>query len=132
MVTDSQRDYLERFVTAWNAHDVEAIGALYAEDAIMEDSGLFDGRLNGRDAIKDYYVRQWEQTPQGHQLTHAVGANENQIFVHWEWVPGDDYDGLSVEGVSIWTLEDGVMKADITHFNPTRMRAAGLQPAFTA
>jgi steroid delta-isomerase-like uncharacterized protein len=41
----------EATYTAWNAHDAEAVAAVFAEDAVVVDSGV--GEARGRDAIRD-------------------------------------------------------------------------------
>ena len=128
-MTGDQHAFVTRFVDTWNTHDPEAISLLYREDAVMEDSGLFAGRLQGREAIRRYYVGQWQQTPEGRESVLATAANDRQIFVHWQWDPGGGRE-FSVRGVSIWTMRDGAIENDLTYFNPTEMREQGLVPEF--
>jgi uncharacterized protein (TIGR02246 family) len=45
----SADELMERFVQAWNAHDMKAFEALYAADATWVPT--FDSRFEGRDAI---------------------------------------------------------------------------------
>jgi steroid delta-isomerase-like uncharacterized protein len=37
---------------AWNAHDAEAVAAVFAEDAVLREAGR-DGEIRGRAAIRD-------------------------------------------------------------------------------
>ena len=38
--------------TAWNAHDAEAVAAVFAEDAVLREAGR-PGEIHGRDAIRE-------------------------------------------------------------------------------
>jgi ketosteroid isomerase-like protein len=57
------QEFADAWVTAWNAHDVDAVLEHFSEDAVftspvaaqlLEDS---DGVLRGKAAIRDYWMR---------------------------------------------------------------------------
>lgn len=81
------RQTAERFaddwIAAWNAHDLERILSHYAEDVafsspiIAEMLGRPDGRLVGKDALRDYWRRALDRLPElRFTLTEVLrGAN---------------------------------------------------------
>jgi steroid delta-isomerase-like uncharacterized protein len=54
MTTDDIRSILERFRHAWEAQDIKALGACYADDCIVV-SPLFN-TLNGRNAVEKSFT----------------------------------------------------------------------------
>jgi ketosteroid isomerase-like protein len=57
------REHADHWLSAWNAHDVEAILACYASDVELVVStavrrwGRPDGRLRGRDELRTHFSR---------------------------------------------------------------------------
>jgi steroid delta-isomerase-like uncharacterized protein len=54
------RELSDRYTDAINAHDAQAIGALFSEDGVFEEPA---GRFEGRQAIVEYWVRFFEAFP---------------------------------------------------------------------
>ncbi len=63
----SPRQYADRWLEAWNAHDLDAIVACYAEDvdfaipAVLGDAA--EGRIGGREALRDHFRHGLELAP---------------------------------------------------------------------
>jgi ketosteroid isomerase-like protein len=63
------REHADRWLGAWNAHDIEAIMACYASDVELVVStavhrwGRADGRLRGRDELRTHFSRGLELAP---------------------------------------------------------------------
>jgi ketosteroid isomerase-like protein len=63
------RDHADRWLDAWNAHDIEAILDCYASDVELVVStavqrwGRADGRLCGRDELRAHFSRGLELAP---------------------------------------------------------------------
>jgi len=53
---------VESMFAAFNRHDVEAMAALYSDDAFI-DSPNFDAPKRGRQAIREIYTKYFLQTP---------------------------------------------------------------------
>ncbi|WP_424757647.1 nuclear transport factor 2 family protein [Mycobacterium sp.] len=49
------RDVCQRWGTAWNDHDGNAVAALCSEDLVYDEPALGD-TVHGRDAIRDFVV----------------------------------------------------------------------------
>jgi ketosteroid isomerase-like protein len=58
MTRDDVQRWLDRYVAAWRSYDRDAIGALFAEDAVYRYHP-YDEPLTGRDAI----VESWLEDP---------------------------------------------------------------------
>jgi steroid delta-isomerase-like uncharacterized protein len=62
----ANRKLLDRYVERYNAGDLDAVIALYADDAVQ---GMPDGLFEGRDAIRERLERELEAIP---DVTHTV------------------------------------------------------------
>jgi steroid delta-isomerase-like uncharacterized protein len=112
---------------AWNAHDPEAVAAVFADDAVIRDVGSPDV-LRGRDAIRDrasdllvafpdFRLRQldlvvgedanadrWEATGTHSGPFLGMDATGNRISVEGATFSRFDSDGLVVEDVNFWDV----------------------------
>jgi steroid delta-isomerase-like uncharacterized protein len=112
---------------AWNAHDPDAVAAVYAAEAVVRDVGSPDP-LVGRDAIRaraadllvafpDFGLRQldlvvgedanadrWEATGTHRGSFLGMDATGNRIQVEGATFSRFDADGLVVEDVNFWDV----------------------------
>jgi steroid delta-isomerase-like uncharacterized protein len=112
---------------AWNAHDPNAVAALFAPDAVIRDVGSPDV-LRGRDAIRaraadllvafpDFRLRQldlvvgedsnadrWEATGTHSGPFLGMDATGNRISVEGATFSRFDTGGLVVEDVNFWDV----------------------------
>ena len=64
------RRHADTWVTAWNAHDLDAIMACYAEDVdfvastVVQRWGRDDGRLHGKSELRRHFERGLALAPQ--------------------------------------------------------------------
>ena len=102
---------LERFIAAWNAHDVEVLLDCMTEDGVFRASAgpaPFGAAAAGREALRQAYAAIWQVYPdaQWTKPRHfASGANACS-----EWIfTGTKADGTKVEvqGCDLFTLRDG-------------------------
>ena len=63
------REHADRWLEAWNAHDLDAILDLYAEEidfaspAVTELGGPKEGRLSGQEELRAHFARGLERAP---------------------------------------------------------------------
>jgi hypothetical protein len=63
------REHADRWLEAWNAHDLDAIVDLYAEEVdfasptVAAFGGSKEGRLSGREELRAHFARGLERTP---------------------------------------------------------------------
>jgi steroid delta-isomerase-like uncharacterized protein len=112
---------------AWNAHDSDAVAAIYAVEAVVRDVGTPDV-LRGRAAIReraadllvafpDFRLRQldlvvgedsnadrWEASGTHGGVFMGMEATGNEIQVEGATFSRFDSDGLVVEDVNFWDV----------------------------
>jgi steroid delta-isomerase-like uncharacterized protein len=122
-------------LAAWNAHDPDAVAALFAEDAVIRDVGSSD-TVRGRPAIRaraadllaafpDFALRQldlvvgedanadrWEATGTHRGRFLGMAATGRRIQVEGATFSRFDADGLVVEDVNFW--DAGALLAQLT------------------
>ena len=108
------RALVNQWIEAFNGHNVQAIVSLYADNAELYDSGMKHPRL-GRAEIEQWFTTRFRTMP---SITYTPASqlfSETQAAVTWtargrgprllgqSWLARP----FQVDGVSIFTLEDG-------------------------
>jgi ketosteroid isomerase-like protein len=104
----------QRWFTAFNAHDLEALLALYSDDAEHYSPKLklrhpeTQGRVRGKDALRTWWSEAFERLPSLHYEVTALTADDRQVFMEYiRHVVGEE--DLSVGEVLV--IADGVIVA---------------------
>jgi steroid delta-isomerase-like uncharacterized protein len=101
------------WISAFNAHDVAAIVALYADDAWLFDSGMKRPR-QGRTEIEQWFSKRFKDMPSIKYVPTAQFFTGEHAIVQWtasgrprildqSWLARP----FQVDGVSIFTFSDG-------------------------
>ncbi len=72
----------ESMFAAFNRHDVEAMAALYSDDAFI-DSPDFDAPKRGQQAIREIYTKYFRQTPNIRNEVKSITACGDKVFVEF-------------------------------------------------
>ncbi len=111
-------DLAQRWITAWNAHDLAAILALYREDFTMASPYIVtvvsepSGRLQGREAVGAYWRRALERFPELHFELLNVLAGVDSVTLLYR----SNRSGLAAE---VFTLdESGLIRVAAAHYEP--------------
>lgn len=113
MQTDESLSLVKRWVAAFNAHDVAAIGLLYTDGAELNDSGMKRPR-RGRADIEQWFTKRFRTMPTIAYTVHTHIVAGDQAAVTWT-VRGINRRLLGiprkfqVDGVSVFTLRDGLI-----------------------
>lgn len=112
---------------AFNRHDVEAMSALYAEDAFI-DSPDFDEPKQGPGAIREIYVPYFESSPDIHDDVTRIFASGDHVAV--EFVSRGTMTNLGPDDpevmqdktfalkiAAVLEVKDGKIVRDITYFD---------------
>ena len=95
--TISQQDadrLAAEWIAAWNAHDLDAVLAHYAEDVAFASPfvatliGDESGVIYGRAALRDYFLRGLEAYPDLHFDLHAALPGVSSVALHYASVGG--------------------------------------------
>ncbi|MBV9229753.1 MAG: nuclear transport factor 2 family protein [Chloroflexi bacterium] len=106
----------QRWIEAFNKHDVSVLVALYAEDAELFDSGMKRAR-HGREEIEQWFMRRFQMVPTISYIPKGYLLGEEQAFVEWITTGTIRLLGqrgssrlLQVEGVSVFTIRNGLIQ----------------------
>src|SRR5579872_1834852 len=119
-----QRELVNQWIVAFNAHDVAAIVALYAEDAELFDSGMKRRRRGGRD-IEDWFTTRFRTMPTIAYKPTGQLFDNGQAVVTWT-ASGRaprilGYNVLRttfhVDGISHFMLRDGRITAQRGYYD---------------
>lgn len=117
---DEIQELADQWVAAYNKHDKDALGSLYAEDAALMMHG--GATINGRDAIAGFWETDFEiGSPLTLlEVTHSV-VGIDMMLVHGNYQVIDRDDGAQLGGgrfAHIWVLgDDGEWKLDTDLWN---------------
>jgi hypothetical protein len=97
-------DAVQRQLEAYNARDVDAFVACYAQDVVIEDA---DGglQMSGRDQMRERYGELFESAPNLHAEV-PCRIRVGSYVVDEERVSGHPRGG-DVHAVAIYRLDDG-------------------------
>jgi hypothetical protein len=98
----------EEWVAAWNAHDLDAIMALYAPGVvfqtptIIDTLGIPDGTVRGAERLREHFARGLERLPDLRFDLDDVFAGVSSLAMTYRWADGTpvcelheyDSDGL--------------------------------------
>ena len=126
---------VKRWIAAFNAHDVAAIVLLYADDAELFDTGMKRPR-HGRGEIEQWFTTRFRTvpsiayTPASHLFAGeqaavtwtASGRTPRLLGQSWLSRP------FRVDGVSIFTLRDGLIQKQHGYYDHLAVVERALPP----
>jgi len=101
---------LERMIDAFNAHDLDAIMSLFAEDCVFESPRGPDAwgrRYEGQGAVREGLSLRFTTIPDVHYGDGSHFVSGDRGVSEWT-LTGTTTDGvrLSVRGCDVWTFRD--------------------------
>ena len=84
----------EDWVAAWNAHDLEAIMALYAPDVVFQTPtaiatlGIPDGRIEGLKALREHFARGLARLPDLRFDLDRIYVGVRSLAITYRWADG--------------------------------------------
>jgi hypothetical protein len=88
------RELAEEWVAAWNAHDLDAIMALYAPGVtfqtptIIDTLGIPDGTVSGAERLREHFARGLERLPDLRFDLDGVYAGVSSLAMTYRWADG--------------------------------------------
>ena len=121
-VIDAARanDLAQRWIAAWNTHDLDLILALYRDDFTMASPYIVavfneaSGKLQGKAAVGAYWRQALDRFPElRFELLHVLAGVDSLTLVY-----RSNRSGLAAE---VFTLdESGLIGAAAAHYEPSR------------
>jgi ketosteroid isomerase-like protein len=105
---EPEKEMIERIYRSFNARDIDDILAVLADDVAWAN-GMDGGHVHGREAVRDYWTRQWAVVSP-HVEPVAFQAMEDGIIAVEVIQSVFDLDGLPLEGQS-----HGLKDKTVTH-----------------
>jgi ketosteroid isomerase-like protein len=84
----------QEWLEAWNAHDLEAIMGLYAPEVsfqtptIIDTLGIPDGRVSGKEALREHFARGLERLPDLRFNRDQVYVGVRSLAITYAWADG--------------------------------------------
>lgn len=118
---------VESMFAAFNRHDVEAMTALYSDDAFI-DSPDFDAPKRGQQTIRETYTKYFQQTPNIRNDVKSIVACGDKVFV--EFISSGTIENppayappqmkgkkFAVKMASVLEIKNGKIARDVTYYN---------------
>jgi ketosteroid isomerase-like protein len=94
-LTDAQaRELADDWVAAWNAHDLDAIMALYAPDVVFQTPtiiatmGIADGTVRGAERLREHFGRGLARLPDLRFELDRVYTGVRAVAIAYRWADG--------------------------------------------
>ena len=102
----NERELIERYNDAWNAHDLDAIASMHADDIVFHNWTAGD-RVEGADAVRAHIGGIFERNPTLRFTGRALRVGDD--FVVSEWTARTTGDGETREwdGIDVFPIVDG-------------------------
>lgn len=115
---DVTLDLVERFNTAFNQHDLDAVMALMTEDCVFENTHPPpDGaRYEGRDSVRAAFAEFFASSPNAWFTFEETFAAGERCVVRWlyRWDPDVDSQGY-VRGVDLFRVAGGLIAEKLSY-----------------
>jgi ketosteroid isomerase-like protein len=81
VVSEDRRQDIERLYAEFNRRDIEAVLARMTDD-VHWANGMEGGYVDGRDAVREYWLRQFEVIDGRVEPERIVGRDQDRVAVH--------------------------------------------------
>lgn len=79
MDEDKDKDVLKRMYAGFNARDIDGVLAALADDVVWAN-GMDGGHVHGREAVREYWTRQWAiVSPHVKPVSFAAAADGSVV-----------------------------------------------------
>jgi steroid delta-isomerase-like uncharacterized protein len=136
------REFADELLERWNAHDVDGVAALAAEDVVFVDPALPEPAV-GRQAMRDTVSSALAAFPDfrleriGDPL---IAAEEGIVVVRFrmmgtmrgDWKSANvaaTHRRMDIRGIDEWIVGDGLLRSCVAHYDSTEAaRQLGMLP----
>lgn len=110
--TQTAAEVVDRFNTAWSAHDLDAVLALTSEDCVFESTSPVPdgGRYVGHAAIRVAWKPIFDDVASRFTVEDSFSA-DSHVVQRWRY----EWTGGHVRGVDLFTVEDGMVTEKLAY-----------------
>lgn len=108
---------VNRFNTAFNAHDVNGIMDAMTDDCIFESTAPPpDGiRITGKQAVREYWENFFQHSPDAHFETEEIFADGNRCVVRWIYRKTKEGKPWHLRGIDMFRVRDGKIAEKLSY-----------------
>ncbi|HCN38070.1 MAG: nuclear transport factor 2 family protein [Saprospiraceae bacterium] len=106
---ETTRLTVERFNSAFNRHDVDAIMSLMTANCVFENTNPPpDGlRIEGEKAVREYWMKFFANNPDAYFEEEELIVTGNRCVVRWIYRKTKDGKPWHLRGVDVFKVENG-------------------------
>ena len=105
----NERELIERYNEAWNAHDLDAIASMHADDIVFHNYSA-DERVEGAEAVKEHIAGILASYPDLRFRGRRMYSSEGLVVSEWTASATRDGQKYEWDGIDVFPIEDGKIK----------------------
>jgi steroid delta-isomerase-like uncharacterized protein len=105
----NERELIEQYNDAWNAHDVDAAVAMHAPDIVFHNWSV-DERAEGADAVREHVASILRNWPDIQFRSRKLYVHEGLVVSEWTATATRDGKKIEWDGIDVFPIEDGKIK----------------------
>lgn len=111
------RTVVDRFNTAFNRHDPDALAALLTDDTVFEDtSPAPDGRrIEGKAAVVTFWREWFVRNPDARFEAEEIIVSGDRAVVRWVYRKTRNGQPWHLRGVDVFVVRDGKVAAKLAY-----------------
>jgi len=110
----NERELIERYNDAWNAHDVDAIASMHTDDVVFHNYSAGE-RAEGADAVREHIAQIFRNNPDLRFRGRRLYARDGLVVSEWT-ATATNREGQRVEwdGIDVFPFENGlILRKDV-------------------
>ena len=119
----NERELIDRYNDAWNAHDLDAIASMHAPDIVFENHTAGE-RAEGAAAVRTHIARIFENNPDLSFRGRRLYASDGLVVSEWTATGTRDGGRVEWDGVDVFPIDDGLIKRKDVYSASHRPRPA--------
>jgi steroid delta-isomerase-like uncharacterized protein len=120
----NEREIIDAYNDAWNAHDVEALAAFHAPDIVFHNYSA-DERVEGAEAVKEHIAGILSSYPDLQFRGRRMYTSEGLVVSEWTASATRDGQKYEWDGIDVFPIEDGKIKRKDVYSGASVARAVG-------
>jgi steroid delta-isomerase-like uncharacterized protein len=104
-----ERELIERYNDAWNAHDLDAIHSMHAVDVVFHNWSV-DERAEGAEAVREHIAAIFRNNPDITFRGRRLYVRDGLVVNEWTATATRDGRKLEWDGVDVFPIDDGKIK----------------------
>jgi steroid delta-isomerase-like uncharacterized protein len=105
----NERELIERYNNAWNAHDVDAIASMHAPDIVFHNYSAGE-RAEGADAVREHIAQIFRNNPDIQFSGRRLYVRDGLVVNEWTATATREGKKIEWDGIDVFPIEAGKIK----------------------